>query len=220
MKTTAHCYQQIFMFDDIDTDNAAIIKDNEKENLIKMIRVLDKMLSANPDKERVLLDTEKGYEITAFIGGNKYYLSCKGKIKSDVSVCEHKWLSSEDDFNRVINDMLSATAKSDMQSLFLVDWSLSEFAWGIENEEQNATRILSRIKNAIRSGQSIRGTLACYSSSADHSSFVNGFEEEAKEFAKLDTLIKPIKLLWRWDDIQSTLFTLYRKLCRISEAGE
>ena len=220
MKTKEHCYQQIFMFDDMDTDNAALLKDKEKENMTKMIQVLDRMLSVNQDKKYVLLDAEKGYEITAFIGENKYYLSCKGENKSKVSVCSHKWLSGEEDFNTAISDMISATGKPGTQSLILVDWNLAGFTWGIEYEQANATRILSRLKRAISSGQNMKGTLACYSSSADHSSFVNGFEEEVTEFAVLNAAIKPIKLLWRWDDVQSTLFTLYMKLCNTIKTGE
>ncbi len=97
-----------------------------------------------------------------------------------------------------------------MRILFLIDWSMGNLKWGAEQGAgaKSAARILEKL-NAHRPG--LLGTVVCYTSVPDDNDFKEGYKHYA-ELLSEENRLSTMKLMWRWNDIESTLYTLKQAL--------
>lgn len=192
-------YNKIYLFDDCDSIVLAALDEEAREkHFIEMLRFLVEIL-------RPLLAAE--WKVTAYLGPREYQLSSK---ENDVPKSDNcGWLKDETEFQTALKDSIAAAREAAAREaaarpLFLVDWSMSNLTWVPKTDGMECT-VLNWLVNCE---EGLKGDLICYTSSLDDEKFKQGFQKYVARFQNSKTGLRPVKLLWRWNDTPSTIYTL------------
>lgn len=171
-------------------------------------RKLRKLLSSLSEGGEYPSLISQDCELYAFLG-NEFF--CIKGMAGAVSKEPSRWLEDKQEFQKAVS--LCVNEAHGHTSLFLVDWSLSHVTWDNLPLEKRTNALflnaLSRKKN------SLTGILVCYTAMSQDELFRKDYARQSKKFETTKSskpTLRTIKLLWRWNDIDSTYFTLYRQI--------
>lgn len=190
-------YRRAYLFDDCDSNLLGSWTQQDREKRFPAIVTL---------LSRILFPAgETNWELIAYLGEREYRLVPDAEEPAEIQ-CD--WLKEETTFDRILSDILERN--SNMRTLILIDWSMSSLKWGLEQGTgaKSAARILKKL-DAHRAG--LLGTVVCYTSAPGDNDFREGYKHYAELLSKGNRL-STMKLMWRWNDIESTLYTLKQAL--------
>ncbi len=194
-------YRRVCLFDDCDSN---ILGSWEKEDREKRFPAIVKLLA------RVLFsDADTDWELCACLGKWKYTLS---KKEQELSEEKCDWLTNEAAFDQVLGKV--PETMPDHDTLFLIDWSMGNLQWG--GDARSAASILSKLSDRKAS---LRGTVVCFTSDPDADEFKEGYKAHAKPLSDGVT-VTTMKMMWRWNDIESTFYTLRKMLKKNAEKAK
>lgn len=186
-------YRRVCLFDDCDSNILGAWEEQDRE---KRFPVIVKLLA------RVLFSCEdKDWELSACLGKWKYTLSPEEQEPSKEQ-CD--WLTSEAVFDQVLGKV--PEEKPDHDTLFLIDWSMGNLQW--ESDTRSAALILGKL---IDRKAKLRGTVVCFTSDPDADEFKEGYRIHATPLSD-GSDVTTMKMMWRWNDIESTFYTLRKIL--------
>lgn len=199
---------RIYIFDDCDA-NVFETWDNFEEVMQDAMGLLIQLLGSEEDHGRLL--DKKGCRLNAFLGDYSYsvFLDESNSIsKADPVQCA--WLTDQGCFDQQM-DALFENVKGH-NTLFLVDWTMGNLKWA-DVDKRTGVQILDKLFSQFEEGNNLSGVLVCYTSVIQEAPFRYAYPEQERRFSV--TSLKPMKMQWRWNDIESTEYTLYRKLTRL-----
>lgn len=188
--------ERIFWVDD--GDGFYFDPDSKERNLRKLLS----SLGAGKDYPSLIVPD---CQLFAYFGDE--FFSIKGE-KRTVSRERSLWLEDKQEFQNAVDRCLEEAHGH--RSLFLVDWSLSNVAWGNLPLEKR-TNVLF-LKELAKKKNYLNGILVCYTAMSQDALFRKDYAKQSKKFESSKPKLHTIKLLWRWNDIDSTYFTLYRQI--------
>lgn len=147
-------------------------------------------------------------ELYAFLG-NEFF--CIKGMAGTVSKEPNRWLEDKQEFQKAVS--LCVNEAHGHTSLFLVDWSLSHVTWANLPLEKRTNALF--LNALAREKNSLTGILVCYTAMSQDELFRKDYARQSKKFETTKSskpTLRTIKLLWRWNDIDSTYFTLYRQI--------
>lgn len=188
--------ERIFLIDD--GDGFYFEPDSKERNLRKLL------LSLSAGGKYLPL-IEQWCELYAYFGSE--FFSIKGVDAADITREPSLWLQEKKEFQKAVN--LCVEKARGHTALFLVDWSLSNISWSNLPLEKRTNALF--LNELAKKESSLGGILVCYTAMSQDELFRKDYAKQSKKFEASKTL-RAIKLLWRWNDIDSTYFTLYRQI--------
>lgn len=191
-------YGRIYLFDDCDGMGLnAWNPDIRKERLQYTLQQLRKTLISS---------LTPPWEIIAYWGDLSYQITSDRPEETSTSPCP--WLENQTAALEILDSVMDAAEKDFQKILFLVDWSMSNVTWG---DNKTAAFILDKL---VEKKANLQGTVVFYTSCLEDGDFKDGYEQYSPHFSDNSSLLCS-KLMWRWNDIESTLYTLRRILQRL-----
>lgn len=187
--------ERIFLIDD--GDGFYFEADSKERNLNKLL------LSLGQGGEYPSLISED-CELYAYFG-SEFFSIGGGKT---VAKLPSRWLEDKQEFQKAVKFCVDKA--NGHTSLFLVDWSLSNVTWDNLPLEKRTNALFL---NALAKKKSaLTGVLVCYTAMSQDELFRKDYAKQSKKFESSKPKLYMVKLLWRWNDIDSTYFTLYRQI--------
>lgn len=194
-------YRRVCLFDDCDSN---ILGSWEEQDRKKRFPIIVKLLA------QVLFSGEDAnWKLFACLGERKYTLSAEDQAPSGEK-CD--WMTNEAVFNRVLGEVLEE--KPDHDTLFLIDWSMGNLEWG--DAVRSAASILGKLSGRK---SNLRGTVVCFTSDPDADEFKEGYRIHATPLS-IGSDVTTMKMMWRWNDIESTFYTLRKMLKKNTEKAK
>lgn len=188
-------YSRIYLFDDCDGMGLnAWDQNTRKDRLLYTIQLLRKTLTSF---------LAPPWEIIAYWGDSSYQITSDFPEKTPDFSCQ--WLEEQSVAVEILDSVMAAAEKNSQEVLFLVDWSMSNVTW---NHNKTATFILDKLDEKK---ERLKGTVIFYTSCLEDGDFKDGYERYFSRFSG-NSGLRCSKLMWRWNDIESTLYTLRRIL--------
>ena len=202
-------FKRIYLFDDCDTQFMGNWDDRD-QTLQATLRFLFKLFCSKAGNG-ALIDPNDCI-LYAYLDQHEYILT---ENNAQIVLKENNadWLQTEDAFDMTMNSAITEARTN--PTLFLIDWTMSKMQWG-EADKRTGVQLLDRLYNQR---DNLSGVITCYTSAIDDASFRSEYALQKSRFLSGSPYLRLMKLHWRWNDIEATECTLYRKLCMLMDEG-